>query len=1200
MVSNADEMLKTFESVEKDKKWRFLIDQFTIHKQNNNNFDLLPTKYRLRSLNSITVPYDETSQYLEPWNLLTIPTTKKFIYASKAGEMNRINGFTKSWNSIMMFYYIFGTCMLESLTTQYIISYLGLFSEEPYYEQGDGSVILKVSCYDAAVSLRIKLYIRTIWEEMTGKLDPQIAFETFVFLFQNPQKNTSELKNMKGPLLSCSLSRSAKGKMCQWTDSSLSTFKVTDMPKINPDSTTADRLTVEVDEGLSLMRENGMPTVAAKYQKLISEEVNYNSASDFSTLWFLEALTGIMRSNYAITALKSISEARGSGLVYRENNKMAGFYTKLWYEFFSGYVDTLPEDENKFVLDCMSDLTTRSNGLNDFITVDGDLIPNPDVHSADVNVGINESKHISWKFNDKAMTFRKLLENPKNLFDYDKMINSLTYDNPGRLFARYVPARAVRMVYGVPFFRFLAERFTREAVTFLADKRHPNFFESKDLYPISTLAIDTGRYLTEFGQYLRLTGNPQMKKWILLADFSNFDQTQSFVNWRAYAIEALKQVMKDRSSVLQKFAYDVLGGRTPLDYVLGNWETLRDAVFSVYTAKRDPTKLPTGWTLSGENATLVINTMANYAFVLAMIDEMKVTNITLSDGTSKSLSDVITIESFKLQGDDQISVLSPGLLSMNRDDKLIIETAFLAMIHMVAESGGLVISINKTGFRSGHFEFLKKAGIWGYPIPRYMQISLEESENINRSMDSIERMRARLGQYREYEFRGGSTRYALIRRYFEWNMIRQVNIRTHDDIDTKIRLPFALIWTPVSDGGIGMHPHTNVDPNCDIMIGMYPWHPEVRKQINACIYALGKAPAKDNEFIVEQVKEALAGGIAMQSAMDHKAYSDKIKLSKAAYDKLRSKGMKEDKSAYWNRYDQEVREAIEDGEKMRKVNIRWKEVRAESVIDDWNEILLSGQPIHDYLSEKFIVGVSFTYGTEIVNDRLPFCPIAGLDDHLRMWFQQIGTSSEEKIITGDGFSTITRLLSKGNFPRNLKANNIENIASQLLKSNLLTAEDIQDFFVMRGADLEGAAAAAALMEKKIEMLKFLSDVSAFSFVGEGFTDKSQERIEQVVSFVDRALDTATPFTQMIKAVAYQFMRTQKLWDYSEKGIFTVPRHNVHIHFTQETVLEFISKGVIKGVNNIFNDALFESQLRQSVYFMDLESMKRSTQGKFDV
>jgi hypothetical protein len=359
-----------------------------------------------------------------------------------------------------------------------------------------------------------------------------------------------------------------------------------------------------------------------------------------------------------------------------------------------------------------------------------------------------------------------------------------------------------------------------------------------------------------------------------------------------------------------------------------------------------------------------------------------------------------------------------------------------------------------------------------------------------------------------------------------------------------------------------MHPMTIVDPNMDIMIGMYRWNSNVRYLINACILALKDSKKKNNDKIVDQVVDELSEGIKREEMFDRIAYSDKIKVSKNAMERLMTeKGMSLDKSAYYIRYRKEVEEAVEDDKKMAEINRRWKEIRTVQIVDRFNEIVLNNEKIEDYLGQKMIPGVKVVLLGEIENNLLPFCPVAGLDEHLQLWFKQLGTSSEERVITGDAFGKISSILSKSNFPRNLKANSVESIARDLLRNNLLTVDEIQLFLLMRGADLEEAQLAAISLSTNIDMLRYLSDVSAFSFVGEGFTDKSTGRISQLVQFMDIALDNESQFSKTIKAVAYQFIRTDNLWDYVDGCTISRPRRYAKILIDDQTIITYLQKGI---------------------------------------
>jgi len=1047
-------------------------------------------------------------------------------------KMSQINGYIKCWNVMIMFHIMFGERMLQSNITRVFVWYLKLLGSEPFIDHADGNI--ELNCDDASVTLRVKLYIRCIWEEMNGKLEIDVLNESFEYLFMNPQRNTIAMKDFKAVLINCAFTKSVSGSILSWTDASLTSFILSDPPSVNKDTSTYIRHIAEIRESLNIMKQLGLVYLARRLNLLLGEDINYESVSDYSTFWFLEALSGYMRSNFTNMAKNSIIKASANRFP-RPNNLIKQHLYKLWFEVLDDWVKQMPDTQEEYVLEMYSDLTTKSNGLNDFIyeggkwvetedgnvdNVGGERIPNPMVTSVPILDDSTGGKpvHLNWKFTDKAMTFRK---HTKELLDRDRMMNSLTYDDPGRFFERVVPARKKRKVYGVPIYRFLTERHVRSGTTYL----------SKILYEgehTSTLAIDTGRYMTEMGKYLFETAHPERNTKTLLADFGSFDETQCFEEFRAVQIKAAQDVHKLHETELQSYKFELLQGRDPLENLIDNWSTMVPGVFKVYTTSRRYVLLSTGWLLSGEFSTLLSNTISNMAFMRTVLDYLSVTASGLNDGLM--LSDYIHVMNYKLQGDDQISVVEYRK-PLTIEQMTIIEDEFIKLLYLVAGSAGLDLSKNKTELRQAHFEFLKKAGIFGYAVPRYLQITLEEAEEINRTQDPIERMRARIGQFREWIFRGGRTDNAIVRLHLEWIITKKVKSHTSLGEFEDVHLPFPILWTPVSDGGVGMLPTTIVDPNVDIMISIREWSPIAYTAINRCIAAIKHSIPKNIGNIVDQVKEVLKDGMEFESKLDHTIHSEKILAAEQAMRYLKEfHNMPTDRSAYHLRYEKEVEEAIEEDRKMAVINIRWKERRAKEITYKFLELNSENLPYEDYLSQKFVPGVKYVFTNDIINKNLPICPVAGLDLYLQEWFKQIGTTSEEKIIIGDSLGRLSSLLNKGNFPRNLKANSVEAIAKSLLRYNCITLDSIQQFLIMRGAEANASYQVAASLVNNIDMLRYLSDVSAFSFVGEGFTDKSAERINELVEFANPELDNTTPLAKMIKAVGYQFMRTDILWN----------------------------------------------------------------------
>ena len=140
--------------------------------------------------------------------------------------------------------------------------------------------------------------------------------------------------------------------------------------------------------------------------------------------------------------------------------------------------------------------------------------------------------------------------------------------------------------------------------------------------------------------------------------------------------------------------------------------------------------------------------------------------------------------------------------------------------------------------------------------------------------------------------------------------------------------------------------------------------------------------------------------------------------------------------------------------------------------------------------------------------------------------------------------------------------------------------EIADFLIMRGAEPESAIQVSALLAKKLDLLQYLSSVSSFSFVGEGFSDKSSERIDQVVSFLTSQLDIGHPFAVLIKSLAYQYMRTDRLWNYDGKNFSVNPRRHVIISVTDETIYDFLFKSL---GGKSFNSEIYINMIRESIY-----------------
>lgn len=310
------------------------------------------------------IDYDDESKFLEPWDISKIPDKFRSRFDFLFPKMSVLNGFTKCWNTIIMFHLIYGNRMLYSRITNAFVWYLNLFKFEPFVEHTDGRVTLDPSCNDASITLRVKLYMRCIQEEMDYKIDEDVLHEIYCNMFINPQRQTEFIKKMKGAIINCAFCKSTTGTMVSWIDSTLTSFDPRPMFSENVDATTIIRLEKDVNANLSEFRDNGYVHLAAKLENMISCEVNMDSVADYSTYWFIEALSGYLHGNFSNITISSIQEAAGAR-IERKNNMIKDHLYRLWYEALEYWVKKLPLTEEEYIIDMYSDLTTKSNGLNE-------------------------------------------------------------------------------------------------------------------------------------------------------------------------------------------------------------------------------------------------------------------------------------------------------------------------------------------------------------------------------------------------------------------------------------------------------------------------------------------------------------------------------------------------------------------------------------------------------------------------------------------------------------------------------------------------------------------------------------------------------------------------------------------------------------------------------------------------------------------
>jgi len=1134
LVDSLDQNRQLWVNIDKSASWKYWF-------RDNDKISALPFK----TLDQLLLPFNPDSIMQEPWDLDQIPAEHQKRHRFMMGHTTVINGFTKANNTAGVVY----ACGVNDIhlcpIAQKFKTYLNYFDREPFREHADGTV--QINCRDTAFTLRFKLTMNCLWQWIQHKpgIDDNLICELWEFMFMNPQRNCLQMKDWKHVFMMVAFAGSDLGYKCLWLDQDLENPVHDRMDKWNE----AELLIAyeeELTKNAAEMRAAGLTLIPDRLVGLSKAPVNDENLAFYSFAVFLEAVTGYWRGDFPKIFKESIEETMSSDVP--SDPPFRKHLERIWADFAVKW--EIP-DKNAFIRHCVTELTTRSAGE----------IP---VNVQSVKFTLFEEE-FTWKLNDKMLAF---FYDPGRFFNETVFKASLTKDDPGLVFLRNVMSRKDRAVFGGKLIRHLLETLiVRQLMAWQGEQQLNG-------HPVFTLELDTGRAFTDHREWLFRSAIGDA--FILLIDYSNYDQTERFANTRKHALHAIETALQNR--VKKKIMWD----KDAVELLAAHWNSLEHAVYQLLWGpgedesavkpeeilekenvsdnnnagqgatkqqvldkleelkkenekiketnpglyrKRSMILLTMDFVFSGEFITLGFNNMTNYAITLEMLNDW------ISLEAFAQFLEFITV---RLQGDDSITlfrVLSAYRACDNHQKAAFIRS-FVKEVSDRAEANGLKISAVKTGLRRGSFEFLKKMGIYGYFVPRYLQIVLNESERVSRTEDPIARMTSRIGQLRDWIWRGGTIKMALRRMYYEWNLIRVVKTSRRREY----LLPIEYLWVPLRFGGCGALPFNILDPNTDIviMIGMDAYSEKVRKVMSLIVYCQDKAPAS----VLDEISEQIGPQLQLESFTKEWDDQDRLLRAKVATDKLFDKYGYKMKNPFHERYDNLVKDTISDNPKAAKFKATDKARKHRAILREMNRLTHISKTtdaiaIPD-LCPEILRSLEITLSDEL-EDAFLINPVAGLDAPVASWLRNYGTSSEGSVSGGNIFKVFNKITGDPGFPKNMKGYRPESMAKEILDGNLITAEQILLYLVAKGANPQAASEVAAQVHDKLGQLMFLADLQAFSIVGEGYSAKGMKAMARVVSIM-------TPFnghhllSETLYNYGYTFSRSQPLTDSQGKYV----------------------------------------------------------------
>jgi hypothetical protein len=1097
-----DDWLLALNSIPKDQKWQTL-------KQ-------LPIRsWTFLKPNELYTDYDPKSLFLEPVRRDSVTGTDRDRLEWLIKSSSPANGFTRLWNTLFI---IIGSCrdVAKSPILAGLKWYLGTFPTEPFIEGRSGNIEVKVD--DAAVVLRVRLTLNALWIWGQDNKVPHrpILTEVWRWLFVNPMARTAKMKKMKAALVQSAFACPSGGVIATWNENLSSVTPTVVQPaNMSGPHRHGDKLydchvllarKKEIDEALTAMMEEGLTLTATAMRELLRAPITKENMSLYSIFTFIEAMTGFMHDDFAESFKQTVAEQAEKDAP--ENPPYKAFLDQVLDEFWAEFKHPLKHDLQGYIV---HEMTTRSSGmqvsrlpeLRPTVTLDGRTI------------------QLAWRPNSKVEYMMAL---PGAVFDEKILRASYTPEEPGRVFRRNVPARATRKVAGGTVQNHASEIIIAGPMQEFLERTKLGGTTITPLAPGQTV----GKFLPDHRAWFYHSSIGD--RMIALLDFSNYDESERFANVRKPMIDNLDKWIAHYDVADRNGGYKLFGDLTPLQALRVHWNKVHNAYYAVEGGFEDPVLLKLDQMLSGERLTLIINTLVHMAFQRFYLLIL----------AHKGLPFGFDLSS--IQGDDEITLfkLLEPFRNGSVEERALFANALAMLVEQAADANGLTISASKTWVRLFAFEYLKKMGMYGYVIPRIMQLQMNEKETAGRDVPPIDRMASRVGELREYVLRGGSLECALQRLHLEWATIRVVKGRNNTDLI----IPYEVMWIPRGLGGVGMYSFNIIDPNVDFLLHHMEMPESVSRRIGYWVAAMARTKQRSTaNDVASQVRELFMDGEDFVRSLDDPV---RVRNAKSAEDELANAGINIGASVYYKRHESRTIAVLASSPRLQRFAMEDKFANAAAARIVFDRMEKENEIVPPWRDVFLAEGVTFVLG-DVIPDDVNFDFVAGLDDIVSLLVRQLGVSGSSNVEFNEVAQAFRLITGDPGFPRDQKQNQPEAMANEMLKLGITTVDLITNYFVAKGAAQHRAASAALAIAGRIQGMMFVRDLAEFSVAGEGFTDRTDARVSQLVTVDAEGLtNSSSSFAKLLKLLGYAFLRNQPLTD--SDGNF-IERRQVSVRLT---------------------------------------------------
>jgi len=645
--------------------------------------------------------------------------------------------------------------------------------------------------------------------------------------------------------------------------------------------------------------------------------------------------------------------------------------------------------------------------------------------------------------------------------------DALTFDNPGSIGVRDVPARRTRIIFVIPLGVYFIENCLR------------GLYDIMNKYTEFATTDVVGRVILDHYREFVATGEGSGE--IVSIDFKQWDTSQRYENTRIYAINGVNASLLKKGIIGKWGPWNSFGEAITLV-----WKKYRSAWFQMKGLNTkgifEAVKFDCNQVLSGENITLAENSINHKALAESLFSYL----------TTKPYAWKLAYVDLSFIGDDGSYIIKGNVF-----DELELKD-FADTLVKYYHDCGYATNVTKTAIRRHFSEYQKICVVYGWYIPRLQTLQILGGERPNPTLSIIDWFKGYVQFLNVWISRGGREEWTYKYLLAVW-LIRRFDIYDIDGVRRRKRIPFNMLFAPIRLGGVGRLPNVMRGANLDALIYLKS-NNEERFAINSAISRYVKPNS-----IKQSLAEAILDGPSLKKGVNFiEKHLDMTTLRNAykADQFLQSKNIKT-KFDYRDSAYQQVFTAVRDSPRLKDFDNLVKYSTQETKYQDW-------------LGKEFpwLEKIKFEFTSEI-KEVIPFCPIVGLDPYLEKMIKTFGIVGR-KGLTGTQFSKVfSALRASPNFPSYIRA---EQIAEQVSRPDILFNQEVLvNVLIKMGATEDIAIRTANNIIEHLNEFLFMSNSKSFSINDSlgSWMDFSMTRVLEIVEIPPIDAD------QLISNMLYQ-------------------------------------------------------------------------------